>query len=93
MGEFWQALGRGIIKLLVSLLAGFGVGLIVIGNAAQGEPDFWRRGGGPPGGMLVAIGAGLLTAAGMLVLLFFIPWWFRKPARPPESRGNRAAGE
>ncbi len=85
MGEFWQALGRGIIKLLVSLLAGFGVGLLVIGYAARRDPDFWR-GREPPGGLFEGIGAGLLTTAGMLVLLFFIPWWFRKPARPQQPR-------
>jgi hypothetical protein len=81
---FWQAFGRGIIKLLVSLLAGFGVGLLVIGNAARGDPDFWRE--RPPGGLLEGIGAGLLTAAAMLLLLFFMPWWFRKSPGPQERR-------
>jgi hypothetical protein len=83
---FWQAFGRGLIKLLVSLLAGFGVGLLVIGNAAADNPDFWRD-REPQGALLTGIGAGLLTAAGMLVLLFFIPWWFRKapPLQGPSS--------
>ena len=85
---FWQAFGRGLIKLLVSLLAGFGFGLLVIGETARRDPDFWR-GREPAGGLLTGIGAGLLTAAGMLVLLFFIPWWFRRSppllisAQPP----------
>jgi hypothetical protein len=85
---FWQAFGRGVIKLLVSLLVGFGVGLLVIGNAAKDNPDFWH-GRDPPGGLLMGIGAGLLTAAGALIVLFFIPWWFRRSPPPPpqEPRG------
>jgi hypothetical protein len=67
---FWQAFGRGMIKLLVSLLVGFGVALLVIGDASKGNPDFWR-GRDPQGGLLMGIGAGLLTAAGALIVLFF----------------------
>ena len=85
MAEFWRALGRGFIKLLVSLLAGFGVGLLVIGNVSRDQPEFWE-GRNPPAGLFLGIGAGLLTAAGLLILLFFVPWLWHRPAHSQEPR-------
>jgi len=90
MADLWYALGRGFIKLLVTLFAGFGVGLLVIGWYAQGEPTFWE-GRNPPGGLFVGIGAGLLTTALLLVVLFIIPRRGRKlwPPCEPREGGER----
>jgi hypothetical protein len=77
----WLALGRGLIKLLVSLLAGTGVGFTVFGYFAKDDPDLWRH-RDPPFGLFLAVGTGLLTVAGMLVVLFFVPWWLRKLGPP-----------
>jgi hypothetical protein len=72
------ALGRGIVKFLISLFVGSGVGLLTFGVTTKDIPDFWQR-SYPPSGLFVAVGAGLLTTAGMMVLLFFIPRHFRSP--------------
>lgn len=74
------AFGRGIIKILISGLVGFGVALLVIGIATAGRPDVWR--GPPPGELLMGIGAGLLSGGGMLLALFFIPWFLKRPQAP-----------
>ncbi len=72
------AFGRGIIKILISVLVGFGVGLLVMGITTTGKQDIWR--GPPPGEMLMGIGAGLLSGGGMLLALFFLPWFLKRPA-------------
>lgn len=72
------ALGRGIIKLLISTLVGFGVGLLVLGIATAGKQDLWR--GPPPGEIFMGIGAGLLSGGGTLLALFFIPWFSKRQA-------------
>ncbi len=90
MEKFWFAVGRGFIKLLVSLFTAFGVGLLVFGIAAQDDPQFWQS-RNPPAGLFFAIGAGLLTAAILLVVFFLVPWWWSKPASTPEpTDGNDA---
>ena len=73
------AFGRGIIKILISALGGFGVALLVIGLSTRGKQDIWR-GGSPPSELLMGIGAGLLTGGAMLLALFFLPWFFKRPA-------------
>jgi hypothetical protein len=83
MENFWFALGRGFIKLLVSLFAACGVGLLVFAIAAKDDPLFWQS-RYPPAGLFFAIGSGLLTAAVLLVVFFLVPWWWRKPASTPE---------
>ena len=75
-----QALGRGVIKVLISLAAGGGIGLLSVGVLATMNPDLWDyhtmdRHGPPFGPTLLSVGAGLLTAAVMLCALFFPTWW------------------
>ena len=72
------AFGRGIIKLLISGLVGFGVALLVIGTTTANRPEVWRM-PGPPGELLMGIGAGLLSGGGTLLALFFLPWFFKRP--------------
>lgn len=75
-----QALGRGVIKVLISLVAGGGVGVLSIGVLATMNPDLWEyhvldRHGPPFGPTLVSVGAAMLTTAVTLCALFFPTWW------------------
>jgi hypothetical protein len=72
------ALGRGIVKILISLFVGSGVGLLTFGITTKDIPDLWER-SGPPWGFFVAMGAGLLATGAMMVLLFFLPWLWKAP--------------
>ena len=81
-GSIVLAFGRGIIKILISGLVGFGVALLVIGLTTSGRPDVWHR-GEPPGELFVGIGAGLLSGGGTLLALFFLPMFVKRPAPPP----------
>jgi hypothetical protein len=72
MGGMLQALGRGIVKTLVSLFVGGGIGLLTFGTTTKDVPDLWER-NGPPGGFFTALGAGMLATGAMMVLLFFLP--------------------
>jgi hypothetical protein len=76
------ALGRGVIKILISGLLGVGVGMLVFGITTAGKPEIWemRR---APGEMFIAIGAGLLSGSGMLLVLFLIPWLMKRTTEPP----------
>ena len=71
------AFGRGIIKILISTLVGFGVALLVIGITTAGRQDLWH--GPPPGELFMGIGAGLLSGGGTLLALFFLPWFLKRP--------------
>ncbi len=62
---------QGIGLKLVSVFAGVGVGLVVIGAYLRSDPNFWRS-QETQGALCVAIGAGLLTAALLLVVPVFI---------------------
>jgi len=75
------AFGRGVIKVLISVLAGFGVGILVVGIATAGRPDVWQQ-RSPPGEVLMGIGAGLLAGGGTLLALFFLPWFMKRSAEP-----------
>lgn len=84
MNEFSRiviAFGRGVIKVLISIVVGFGVGLLVIGIATADRPELWQQ-RDPPGEIFIGIGAGLLSGGGVLLLLFFVPWFFKRPAGP-----------
>ena len=70
------AFGRGFIKLLISVIVGFGVGLLVIGITTANRPELWQR-RDPPGEIFIAVGAGLLSGGVTLLLLFFVPWFKR----------------
>ncbi|MCS7047407.1 MAG: hypothetical protein NZO58_13700 [Gemmataceae bacterium] len=67
------ALGRGIIKIVVSTLVGFGVAILLIGLTTAGRPEVWER-RTPPGELLIGIGAGMLSGGLTLLLLFLVPW-------------------
>jgi hypothetical protein len=90
MDDFWYAVGRGLIKLLISLFTGLGVGLLVFGINAQDDPSFWRS-PYPPAALFISFGAGLLTTTALLVVLFVVPWLWRKPAPLQSSRKDRRA--
>jgi hypothetical protein len=71
-----QGLGRGVVKVAISLGAGGGVTLLAMGGLAMLEPDRWdhhmlERIGPPIGPTLLSVGAGLAAAAGSLYTLFF----------------------
>jgi hypothetical protein len=66
------ALGRAIIKLIISLFVGGGVGLLTFGITTNDIPDLWRR-DGPPSGFFTALGAGMLSSAFVMMILFLTP--------------------
>jgi hypothetical protein len=80
--ELLIALGRGIVKILISALVGFGVGLLLIGITTAGKPHIWET-RGVPGELLIGIGSGLLAGGVMLLALFLIPWMMKRT--PPTS--------
>ena len=82
MQETVLALGRGIVKTLISLFMGSGVGLLTFGIMTRDIPDFLEH-RGPPPGLFTAAGAGLLATGAMMVLLFALP----RPRRAPEGKG------
>jgi hypothetical protein len=82
MNEVLMAFGRGVVKVLISLFTGTGVGLVTFGLAVPKTEDIWRS-YGPPAGFFLGLGAGLLTTAGMMVVLFFLPMFRREPTVPP----------
>jgi hypothetical protein len=66
------ALGRGLVKLIISLFVGGGVGLLTFGLTTNDVPDLWTR-NYPPPGFFTALGAGLLSAAFVMTALFLLP--------------------
>jgi hypothetical protein len=80
MNETLFALGRGIIKLFVSMFVGTGVGLLTFGINARDIDTIWAR-PGPPNEFFTAVGAGLLSAAIMMFVLFFVPRMFNAPVQ------------
>jgi hypothetical protein len=85
MPEFLFVVGRGLIKLLICLMAGFGVGLYLIGQAARDFPEFARRPEQMPA-FYEGIGGGLLTCSALLILLFVIPSWLRRSSTNRNSK-------
>jgi hypothetical protein len=75
------AFGRGIVKILISALVGFGIGLLIVGITTAGKPQIWRQ-PDPPGELFIGIGAGLLSGGGTLLALFFLPWFLKRQAEP-----------
>ena len=71
MREVLLALGRGLIKVLISLLIGAGAGMLALGIAGRDKPDLWHhQQGGPSPEVLLGVGVGLLTAGGVMAILF-----------------------
>ncbi len=69
MQDVFLALGRGLIKVLISLLVGAGAGLLTLGIAGHDKPDLWQR-PGPQPEVLLGVGVGLLTAGVLMAVLF-----------------------
>jgi len=90
MGEVLFALGRGIVKVLVSLFAAAGVGFLVFGLTTRNQPNLLKQ-GPPPAEIFLAMGAGALTGAVVLLVLFAIP--SRKSRQPPSFREDTAVRE
>jgi hypothetical protein len=82
MQETLLALGRGIVKTLISLFIGSGVGLLTFGVSTRDMPDLWDH-RGPPPGFFTAMGAGLLATGAMMVLMFALS----RPRKAPEGKG------
>lgn len=71
---------QSVVKILISLAAGGGVGLLAIGIMAITDPDRWDyhiidRHGPPFGPALLSVGAGLMTSAISMAAMFFPSWW------------------
>ena len=89
--EVLKTFGNALIKLLIGLSVGFGVGLLTLGTLAIKLPDPWQ----PPRvyedppltHLFLGIGAALLAFTVMLVLLFFGPW-VKKDNPPAGSQGG-----
>jgi hypothetical protein len=109
MNDFSQimvGLGRGIIKIMISALVGFGVGLLVIGVGTEGHHGDMPRSNSP---YYLGTGAGLLAGGGAMFVLFMIPWLFKRapavvyseepvptravPPSAPPPRGERSGSE
>ena len=78
MQETLLALGRGIVKTLVSLFLGSGVGLLTFGVTTGDMPGILEH-RGPPPGFFTAMGTGLLATGASMVLLFFLPRLWKAP--------------
>jgi hypothetical protein len=80
MSKVLLVLGRAVVKILIAVCAGTGVGLVVFGISVRDTPDFWRQ-SGPPAGFFLATGVGLLTAGALMMLLFLLPRpWKAQPS-------------
>jgi hypothetical protein len=80
MNETLLALGRGVVKVLVSLFVGTGVGLVTFGAAIRDAGDVWRYSSSPPPGLFLAVGTGMLVTGVTMGLMFFVPRLCKKPA-------------
>ena len=78
--ELLRAFGRALLKVLIGVAVGFGVGLLTIGIRALGAPTAWQHSEPPLAEIFLGIGAGLLSSAAMLILLFYLPWSKKPPA-------------
>lgn len=66
------ALGRGVIKVLISAFIGTGVGLVTFGVSTRNRPDIWIQ-HNPPGEMFLAVGVGMLTTGVAMAGAFILP--------------------
>ena len=73
---------RGVVKVVISAVAGVGVGLVTIGNfAIQSGWDFQHE--PPPGEVFFSVGAGLLAGAILMAAQFHGPWAYRNSTATP----------
>ena len=70
MQDVFLALGRGLIKVLISLLVGAGAGLLALGIAGRDKPNMWEPQRGPAAELFLGVGVGLLTAGVLMAVLF-----------------------
>lgn len=81
MVEVLYALGRGLIKVLISVVLGAGGGMLTFALAgADKSGDMWRR-PEPPMELFLGIGVGLLVTGVLLMAFFFLGR--RREALPP----------
>ena len=83
MREVLLALGRGLVKVLISLLIGTGAGMLALGITGRDKPELWHRPGSPPE-LFLSIGVGLLTAGALMAILFM----FSRGRAPQANRGE-----
>ncbi len=94
--EVLKTFGNALIKLLIGLSVGFGVGLLTLGIIAVNQPDVWK----PPmiyeepplTHLILSGGAALLAFTVMLVLLFYGPW-VKKDNPPAGSQDNASPAD
>jgi hypothetical protein len=80
MNETLLTFGRSIVKLLISLFVGIGIGLVTFGVVVEDVENIWDR-AGPPSGFFLAMGATVLSTGIMMALLFLLPMLWAAPAR------------
>jgi hypothetical protein len=86
MRDVLLAFGRGLVKVLISLLIGAGAGLLALGIAGRDKPDLWKL-PGPQPEVLLGVGVGLLTAGALMAVLFL----FSRRRTPDAERDHAAA--
>ena len=84
MFDLLLALGRGVVKTLISVFVGAGVGLVTFGTSVEDAYHLWRQ-PGPPPEMFVAVGAGMLSAGAVMLVLFFVPRHVKSLPGPVEK--------
>lgn len=72
MNDTLIALGRGIVKVMVSFFVGTGIGLVTFGATTRDKPDIWDS-RNPPGEMFLSVGVGLLTTGLVMAGAFVLP--------------------
>jgi hypothetical protein len=90
MNELLLVFGRGVVKVLVSLLVGTGIGLVTFGISVRGQPEFWQQ-RQPPGELFLAVGVGLLSAGLLMMVMFLLPRLWK--ARPYGEGKGTPTGE
>jgi hypothetical protein len=85
-GGVLVAFGRGLIRVLVSLLIGSGAGLTTLGISGQVKPIQWQQRESPPE-LFLALGVGLLTSGVLMGLMFMLGRGRKDRESPP--RENR----
>jgi hypothetical protein len=72
MSDLLLAFGRGVVKTLISVFVGTGVGFLTFGASVEDTQVLWRA-YGPPAELFLAIGAGMLSSGAVMFVLFSFP--------------------